>query len=169
MANWGDDYSLMIHSIEGHLSELISASPIPESRFTSAQKRQRLSIGSTSSVVLAEDDEDFSPNKSMSYQNADNRKLTAKLDESHLLNERLKEKLEGSVEELAKYKERTAKQLVFMESENIQLKKESTAMSDRYYDEKQKWQASMRTAESEIAKLTRRGKQVLLHLLFVLS
>ena len=71
--------------------------------------------------------------------------------------ERLKETLLNSVEELAKYKEKTAKQLIFMESENFELKKVSTGMSDRYYDEKQKWQASIRTAESEIAKLTRRG------------
>lgn len=165
MANWGDDYSLLIHSIEGHLSEHISASPLPDHQSTSsgskqslsAQKRQRLSTGTISSLIPTDEDDDFYSSRSISYQNADIRKMTAKMDETYLLNERLKDKLKESIDELAKHKEKSAKQLLFMESENSQLKKNSAGLSDRYYDEKQKWQSSLRAAEGEIAKLSRRG------------
>ena len=85
-------------------------------------------------------------------------KLTAKIDETHLLNERLKEKVKNATLELEKFKEKTTKQLIFMESENILLKKEASEQSDRYYDEKQKWQSELRAAESEIRKLNRRGR-----------
>ena len=83
--------------------------------------------------------------------------MTAKIDEIYLQNECLKDKLKGSIDELARQKEKSAKQLVFMEAENNQLKKESAGLSDRYYDEKQKWQSSLRAAEGEIAKLSRKG------------
>ena len=85
-------------------------------------------------------------------------KLTAKIDETHLLNERLKEKVKNATLEFEKFKEKTTKQLIFMESENILLKKEASEQSDRYYDEKQKWQSELRAAESEIMKLNRRGR-----------
>lgn len=161
MANWGDDYSLLIHSIEGHLSDHITSSALPSphgispTAYHSHQKRQRLSTESTSSLI--DNDDDFHANGSINYQTADIRKLTAKIDETYLLNECLKDKLRGSINELARHKEKSAKQLVFMESENNQLKKESAGLSDRYYDEKQKWQSSLRAAEGEIAKLSRRG------------
>ena len=163
MANWGDDYSLLIHSIEGHLSDHISSSTLPSPHGTSPttyhslQKRQRLSTESTSSLIAVDKDDDFYTNRSINYQTADIRKMTAKIDEICLQNECLKDKLKVSIDELARQKEKTAKQLVFMESENNQLKKESAGLSDRYYDEKQKWQSSLRAAEGEISKLSRKG------------
>ena len=92
-----------------------------------------------------------------SYQNADTMQLTAQLDESRLLNERLNEKFNGLVSDFNKHKEKTRRQLSFMVTENDQLKKDSTAQSDRYYDEKKKLQASLRSLESELAKTVRRG------------
>lgn len=38
------------------------------------------------------------------------------------------------------------------------MKKDATEHMDRYYDEKKKWQALLRTAESEISSLLKRGK-----------
>ena len=163
MANWGDDYSLLIHSIEGHLSEHIMTSPTADKSFISdkadsAQKRRRLSTEESSYVIQSEEDDQYSySNRRTSYQNANTMQLTAQLDESRLLNERLKETHDGVLSDFSNYKEKTSRQLSFMVTENDQLKKDSTAQSDRYYDEKKKWQSSLRLVESELAKATRRG------------
>lgn len=163
MANWGDDYSLLIHSIEGHLSEHIMTSPSADKSFTSnksdsALKRRRLTTDDTSYVIQSEEDDQYPyPSRRTSYQNADAMQLTAQLDESRLLNEQLKEKYDGVLSDFNKHKEKTSRQLSFMVTENDQLKKDSTAQSDRYYDEKKKWQASLRLLESELAKTGRRG------------
>jgi predicted nucleic acid-binding Zn-ribbon protein len=52
-----------------------------------------------------------------------------------------------------RYKEKTLKQLTFMESENSQLKKTANEKNDRYYEEKKKSQAKIRTLEAELATL----------------
>ena len=164
MASWGDDYSLLIHSIEGHISEHMAASPttnlsVPSSRSTSAFKKRRLS--SEISTYIAHSDEDeigsFSDRIS-SYQNADVMKMAAELDETRLLNERLHEKYNGIADEFSKYKGKAVKQLQFMVAENDQLKKDAAGQSDRYYDEKKKWQSSLRSVESELSRLNRRGE-----------
>ena len=164
MANWGDDYSLLIHSIEGRLSEHIMTSPIADKsliseKSDSALKRRRPSTEDSSYVVQSEEDDQYSyPNRRTSYQNADTMQLTAQLDESKLLNERLKEKYDGILSDFSNYKEKTSRQLAFMVTENDKLKKDLTAQSDRYYDEKKKWQSSLRLVESELSKTGRRGK-----------
>ena len=163
MTTWGDDYSLLIHSIEGHLSEHIIASPTHDQSLlsnatTPGQKRQRLSMGSPSHVVHEEDENQYQfSSVQLGYQNAESMKLTAQLDESRLLNERLKDKFNRVTEDFTKHKEKAVKQLQFMLTENVQLKKDAVTQSDRYFDEKQKWQSSLRSAESEISKLSRKG------------
>ena len=164
MANWGDDYSLLIHSIEGHISEHMAASPttnpsIPSSQSTSAYKKRRLSSEISTYTAHSDEDENGSfGDRISSYQNADVMKMAAELDETRLLNEQLHEKYNGIADEFSKYKGKAVKQLQFMVAENDQLKKETAAQSDRYYDEKKKWQSSLRGIESELSRLNRRGK-----------
>lgn len=161
MADWGEDYSLLLRGIEGRLSEHINSSPVLDKSLSfssnvhntsdSSQKRQRLSLSSENP-----DDTDYL--KSGNYmQSADRMKLTVQIDETRLLNEQLRDKLKGSVDEFGRYKEKTIKQLTFMETENNQLKREAADHLDRYYDEKKKWQSRIRAVESEISTLSKKG------------
>lgn len=162
MASWGDDYSLLIHSIEGHISAHIAASPIPNpsvpsSRTTSGFKKRRLSAETSNYVANYEDEPCSFADGLSNYQSADVMKMAAELDETRLLNEQLQEKHSGIAEEFSKYRGKAMKQLQFIVTENDQLKKDAAAQSDRYYDEKKKWQSSLRCVESELSKVNRRG------------
>lgn len=173
MADWGDDYSLLLRGIEGRLSEHINSSPLLDKSLSlssnihntsdSNQKRQRLSISSQSP-----DDQNYSTNRDYN-QSADRMKLTVQIDETRLLNEQLRDKLKGLADEFGRYKEKTVKQLTFVENENTQMKREATDHLDRYYDEKKKWQSRIRAVESELNTLSRRGTSMNFILLKALS
>lgn len=75
----------------------------------------------------------------------------AELDELRLENEQMTDRMTTLRDEFERYKEKSARQLCFLESDNAQLKQSATGKIERYYEEKKKWQAKLRAAEAAAA------------------
>lgn len=151
------EYSFLLHAIEGRLAaQIASPTALAASSSSSSSKRPRLSYGSVGSGASPS-----APVSSSSYQNtpagggftssADRLNLLAEADQCRLLNEQLREKMKATEDEFARYKEKSNKQLAFLESENNQLRKEGRDRADQYYEEKQKLQARARDVEMKLA------------------
>ena len=72
--------------------------------------------------------------------------------ENHELNifiEKLQDQLNNARNDMKLLKECDERQLFFLETENVRLKKLSEEKSNKYYDEKKKWQAKLRILEAE--------------------
>ena len=150
-SDWGNDYSLLIHSVEGRLQEYIPKSPIKMSNdFPSSSKRSRLSDCSIDTKSHDEDAFHICILDNVDRK-ADFIKLSSELEEIKIINEGLKEKLSNTVDEFERYRIKLAKQLGFMEAENIQLKKTIQEYKTNYYDEKTKMQSRIKSLESELA------------------
>jgi vacuolar-type H+-ATPase subunit I/STV1 len=90
-------------------------------------------------------------NATTSFSSAGDRlHLVAELDEARLVAEQLRDKARAAEDELARHKEKTTKQLLFLESEVAQLRKEARERTDQYYEEKKKWQAKLRAVEADL-------------------
>ena len=75
----------------------------------------------------------------------------AEMDDLRLAVEQSRHELSATRDEFERFKEKTGRQLLFLESENSQLKKSATEKVERYYEEKKKWQAKFRAAEAAAA------------------
>ena len=143
------NYSFLLHHVEGRLAAHLptTASPTTQSSSSSSpNKRPRLStaiggIGDTTMTSFAS-----------SSSSSDRLKLMAELDECRLLLEQGRDKFKAMEDEFGRYREKTTKQLTYMESETNALKKEARERTDLYYEEKKKWQAKLRALEAEIVE-----------------
>jgi len=78
-------------------------------------------------------------------------RIEAEMDELRLENEQARDELAAVRDEFERLKEKSARQLGFLESENGQLKRAAAEKIERYYEEKKKWQAKLRAAEAATA------------------
>lgn len=144
----GGDYSFLMDSIEGTITSksggYLASSPAGGTKRSSAAtpgslKRTRLSI----------DDRDLMDDADTATYTG-SLKLQAHNDELRILNDKLTEDLINSKADFAAVKDKMIKQLTFVEEANSRLKKESEMKSDKYYDEKKKWQAKIREFETQL-------------------
>ena len=84
-------------------------------------------------------------------------------DELNILIEKLQDQLKNTQNEMERLKERNERQLLFLETENNQLKKLSEEKSEKYYDEKKKWQSKLRALEAENITLKGNEKKVIIN------
>ena len=149
------NYSFLLHHVEGRLAEHLPTTTSPtmttQSTSSSPNKRPRLStaiggIGDTTMTSFAS-----------SSSSSDRLKLMAELDECRLLLEQGRDKFKAMEDEFGRYREKTTKQLTYMESETNALKKEARERTDLYYEEKKKWQAKLRALEAEMAETKSAG------------
>lgn len=150
------DYSLLMHNIEERIgsaraNEGFANSSIDISPRGSNRKRNisHVPFSTDSSPPL----EAFSKKiaTSSSYSTTKAMRAEAEIDELRLENERLKDELSSAQDEFTRFKEKAARQLTYLESENVQLKKTATEKVARYYEEKKQWQAKLRAAEAASA------------------
>lgn len=185
--DWGGDYSLLLHSIEGKISSSQNLIP-PEASANSAanqfqsdsifkerQKRIRLSedISSeyefpSSSLQFTRDYQrsscsiDCDESKSNNIKRGDIMKMSAEVDELRLANEQLKDQNNILKDDNERMKDKLLRQMTFLEAENTQLKKFLDDKNEKYYEEKKKWQAKFRSLEAENARLTSASKAMAL-------
>ena len=79
---------------------------------------------------------------------------TAEIDELRLENEQLQDEVRDARGELERCKERHARQITFLEEENEKMKKATSDVKERYYEEKKKWQAKYREASKSASNLS---------------
>jgi mitotic spindle assembly checkpoint protein MAD1 len=178
-SNWAEDYSYLMHSIEGRLASQI---PETEEKKSSESMRRGLndlsSIDGNSSIMTARkrlrlsDQSIFKDSLLKEHDNhydigEDDRRsqsqpvisrsyvlqLENSIEEVKLENEELKDKLNNAQFELKHSSEKYLRQMTFIESEVIRLQKALEDKNEKYYDEKKKWQSKVRGLEAEIDKL----------------
>ena len=116
----------------------------------SAQKRRRTSMGSydTKTMLSLLEDEKETKHPSSSSM----KRMEAERDEMKIKNELANDKLQEMANELEFVKGKFMRQISFLDSENSNLRKESEARLQKYYDEKKKWQTSVRELHQQHEK-----------------
>eukprot|EP00606_Chrysophyceae_sp_TOSAG23-5_P000370 GSChrysophyteH2.ASY1.ANO1.662.1 assembled CDS len=76
------------------------------------------------------------------------RRLALDLDELQLSNEQLVDKVRTLEEDLQHCKDKSARQLLFLEEENEKLRKTAADIKERYFEEKKKWQKRLRESQT---------------------
>jgi chromosome segregation ATPase len=168
--DWGSDYSMLLQQVEAGISPSqsqtkarastsasASSSSITEERvsttISSASKRKR-------NVADEEEDEDdvfptrLSGRGSGRLSMGDSRRLHAEVDQLKLACEESAAKLRLEQDSRGREQARHNRQLEFLESECIALKKSLTEKTDKFYEDKRTWQVQIRELEeaNRIAK-----------------
>ncbi len=176
----GDDYSYLMHNIEGKISSAhssskaasavnnarnIVASTTPSESAAPATIAARESVSSNNVYKRKrvgdnrpEDNEDESFIASLRTNVAANSirsssstlKLQAQLDEFKILNEQLKEQLRSYKDEHQLFKEQSMRQLKYLEESSARYKNQYEQASSKYYKEKKEWQAKARELEHSL-------------------
>ena len=145
---WGGDYSLLLQSIEGRISENIngdtSTNGSPSADYSSAVKRRRESGGATPGA-------DYLLNSAKKLRSA------MELDEVLLENEQLKDQLQRLKSDHQIAREEQIRQIKFLDERCSSFKKESADRLEKYYEEKKKWQTKQRETESLLKKATEKA------------
>ena len=75
------------------------------------------------------------------------RRSTFDANELSLENERLLDKVASLTEDLTRCKEKSVRQLTYMEEENEKMRKTAKDIKEKYYEEKRKWQKQLRETQ----------------------
>jgi hypothetical protein len=142
--SWGGDYSFLLQSIEGRISEnIVNKTPSAVNRTAldeSASKRRW---------------SDFqSPANDISMSSAKKLKSFAEIDELMIVNEQLRDNVARLESEREIAKQEHLRQLKFLDDRCTALKKESADRLEKYYEEKKKWQSKHRELEQQVKKLS---------------
>jgi len=144
---WGGDYSFLLQSIEGKISENMSkkspepnATPVTSAREDSTTKRRW---------------SDFqSPGGDLTITSSKKLKSLLEMDELVLENEQLRDNLARLKSEQQIAREEHIRQIKFLDERCTSLKKESTERLEKYYEEKKKWQSKHRELEIQLKKVS---------------
>lgn len=141
--NSSRDYSFLINSVQENILKG------PDS---SVNKRKR-----PLSVDLDESIGDHPPasgsSLSLNTRSSANIKLAAEIEELKLLNSQLTDQVQSYKKEHVILKDQAVRQLQFLEEQNKRLRSERDEKSQRYHDEKKKWQEKNRELESQVKLL----------------
>ena len=147
---WGGDYSFLLQSIEGRISDNIVNKSIDVSPLSSgietAKRRRSLEFNSPSS-----DNHLFSSAKKL--------RSLAELDELQIQNEQLRDSLERLKNDNQIARDEHIRQIKFLDERCSSLKKESTERLEKYYEEKKKWQSKHRELEQQLKRAQEKGTE----------
>lgn len=145
--SWESNYSCLLRNIEGSISNHDDRLEARENISSPISKKRALGevfysgdISAHNHSILGEPIE----------TNIQVLRLTAEIDEFKLQVEKLNDNICDLHAEQGREKERTIRQLEFMENDNCKLKKSLTENNERYYEEKRRWQAKTRLLELQI-------------------
>lgn len=161
------DYSLLINSIEGRLDPYVdqnsSSADVsyisnrvfsPTARAPTASKR-RIEYSSIDTPVVM----DSMNAQELNVSTGKKLRLAVEADELRIQNEQLNEKMERMSSEHERLKEKLERQLVFLDSENNELRAALNRSNDKYFEEKKNWQSKIRSLEADVNLLKKQQSQ----------
>eukprot|EP01036_Dinobryon_divergens_P047562 gene47562-63766_t len=137
--SWEGDYSLLLHGVEGYISNHVQEDSLNISVLHSSTRKRACEETSESGRPI--------------YSLRESMKITVENDELKLIIEKLRDDIVVQNAEFEREKDRFLRQFEFMEADNLKLKKSKSDIQERYYEEKKKWQQKVRNLDVQIEEI----------------